>query len=138
MTRMNRFLQLGFLPRHIDTALLVVRVWLGLGLFFAHGLGKLQHFSQMSAHFPDPLHIGALPSLLFAVLSDSICSLLVAIGFATRLAALIIVIDTAVAFVFVHHLAMSGPGSGELAWVYMGGMFALVIAGAGRFSIDRR
>ena len=52
----------------IDMGLLVLRVWAGLLLFFQHGLGKVTHFSQMSAHFPNPIHIGPLPSLLYAIL----------------------------------------------------------------------
>ncbi len=134
---MNRFLQLGFLPRNYDFALLVLRVWLGLDLFFKHGIEKIAHFSQMAAHFPDPVHIGPRLSLLFALLSDAICSLLVVLGLATRLAALIIVINLAVAFALVHHFVMSGPHSGELPLVFLGGFLALLIAGAGRYSVDR-
>lgn len=134
---MNRFLQLSFLPRNYDFALLVLRVWLGFDLFFRHGVEKIAHFSQMSAHFPDPVHIGPRLSLAFALLSDGICSLLVVLGLATRLAALIIVINLAVAFALVHHFALSGRGSGELPFVFLGGFLAVLIAGPGRFSVDR-
>lgn len=134
---MNRFLQLGFLPRNFDLGLLVLRVWLGLDLFFRHGLEKIMHFSQMAAHFPDPVHIGPRLSLAFALLSDGICSLLVVLGLATRLAALIIVINLAVAFTLVHHFALSGRFSGELPFVFLGGFLAVLIVGPGRFSVDR-
>ena len=134
---MNRFLQLGFLPRNYDLALLVLRVWLGLDLFFKHGIEKVAHFSRMAAHFPDPVHIGPRLSLMFALLSDAICSLLVVLGLGTRWAALIIVINLAVAFTLVHHFAVSGPHSGELPLVLLGGFIAVLIAGAGRYSVDR-
>jgi putative oxidoreductase len=90
----------------------------------------------MSAHFPNPIHIGPLPSLLFALLSDAICSLLVALGLLTRYAALIVVINLGTAFTLVHHMKLSGPGNGELPLLFLGAFLTLVITGAGRYSID--
>jgi putative oxidoreductase len=117
-------------------ALLVLRLWAGILLFMEHGLVKIMHFSQMSGHFPNPIHIGPLPSLLFATLSDGICSLLVAIGLGTRYAALIVVINLATAFTLVHHMKLSGPGNGEVPFLFLGAFLTIVIAGAGRFSLD--
>lgn len=134
---MNRFLQLGFLPRSYDAGLLVLRLWFGLMLFFNHGLLKLTHFSQMSRHMPDPLHIGSEATLILALLAEVVCALLVVIGLATRLAALYIAIELGIAFMLVHHLKLSGPGSGELAYLYIGAFLVLLIAGPGRHSVDR-
>lgn len=120
----------------IDAGLFVLRVWAGLLLFTQHGLVKIMHFSQMSAHFPNPIHIGPLPSLLFATLSDAICSLLVALGLLTRYAALIVVINLLTAFTLVHHMKLSGPGNGELPLLFAGAFLTLVITGGGRYSID--
>lgn len=120
----------------IDVALLILRLWAGLLLFFQHGLVKITHFSQMSGHFPNPIHVGPVPSLLFATLSDAICSLLVAIGLGTRYAALIVVINLATAFTLVHQFKLSGPHSGEVPCLFAGVFLTFVIAGAGRFSID--
>lgn len=128
----NRSLPAG----KIDGALLILRIWAGFLLFYCHGLSKLTHFSQMSGHFPNPLHIGSLPTLLFAALSDGVCSLLVLLGLATRYAALVVVINLAAAFTFVHHLALTGPHNGELPFLFFGAYLTLVIAGPGRFSID--
>lgn len=129
---MNRSLP----PAGIDVALLILRVWMGLLLFVQHGLVKITHFSQMSGHFPDPIHIGPLPSLIFATLSDGICSLLVAFGIATRYAALIVVINLTTAFTLVHRMVLSGPRSGEIPLLFVGAFLTLVITGAGRFSVD--
>jgi putative oxidoreductase len=133
---MNRFLHLSFLPRNIDPALLLLRVWMGFTLFAQHGVEKITHFSQMAAHFPDPLHIGPAPSLACALLSDAVCSLLVAVGLWTRLASLIVVINVSVAFSLVHRFSMSGPHSGELAFLYLGAFLTTLLAGAGRYSVD--
>lgn len=134
---MNSFLRLGFLPRSYDAGLLVLRLWYGLMLFFNHGLSKLTHFSAMSTRMPDPLHIGHEPSLILAVIGEVLCSWLVVIGLATRWAALYIVIELGIAFFLVHHLKLSGPGSGELAYTYIGAFLVLLIAGGGRYSVDR-
>src|SRR5580704_8180272 len=84
--------------------LLVLRL-AGLSLFLKHGWEKLSGYSTMVQHFPDPIHVGAHAGLAFALLSDGICSVLVLIGFATRPAAVVILINLLVAFSFVHHAA---------------------------------
>jgi putative oxidoreductase len=134
---MTKFLQLTFLPRSYDLALLALRFWLGFGLLLNHGWGKLTHFSQMSGRFADPFHIGTAPSLVLVVFAEIVCSILLIVGFATRLAALIIIIDLGVAFSLIHRFAFSGQHSGELAYAYLGGFVAIFLAGAGRFSIDK-
>lgn len=134
---MNGFLQLGFLPRSYDAGLLVLRLWFGLSLFLNHGLSKLEHAPQMVNHFPNPLHIGSPASFAFGLLSDVVCSILIVIGFASRLAALGVLIILGVAFFLVHHVKFSGPGNGELPYLYAGAALVLLIAGPGRYSADR-
>jgi putative oxidoreductase len=133
---MNKFVRLGFVPRNYDVGLLVLRVVFGFTLCIAHGWAKAVHFSAMASRFPDPLHVGARLTLMFAILSDLICSLLVVIGLGTRWAALIIAINTGAAFALVHKFALSGPHSGELALLFCAGALAIVIAGPGRYSVD--
>ena len=61
-----------------------------------------------------------------------------------RLASFILVINMSVAFFMVHKAfplyGKEAPpaGSGELAFLYLGGFLVLLFTGAGRFSIDRR
>jgi putative oxidoreductase len=133
---MNTFVRLGFMPRGYDLALLVLRVWVGFSLFLGHGMGKIMHFSTMASHFSDPLHIGSRQSLALAALAEGICSLLLILGLGTRWVALIIAIDVGVAFSMIHKFHLLGEHNGELAWLYLGAMLALVIAGGGRFSLD--
>ena len=133
---MNNFVRLGFLPRHIDAGLLVLRVLMGLTLCIRHGWEKVSRFSQMAAHFPDPLHIGARWTLAFALLSDFIASLLIVIGLGTRWAAVIVAINTAAAFVFVHKMSLVGPRNGELPLLYFAWALAIILMGAGRYSVD--
>jgi putative oxidoreductase len=114
--------------------LLVLRLWLGLTMFFNHGVDKLNHFSVMSSKFPDPLGIGPAPSLALVTFAETAGALLLALGLLTRFAALTLVIDLGVAFIMVHK---SVTGMGELAFIYSAGYLALLLAGGGRFSIDQ-
>ncbi len=133
---MNKLFQLSFVPRSTDFALLLLRLWFGLTLFFNHGLDKLIHHAQWSTKLPDPLGVGSHVNLVLIILSEVVCSAFVVLGVATRFVALIIVIEMAVAFFCVHHAVLAmGPGSGELAFVYLAGFVTIVLAGGGRFVV---
>jgi len=125
-------------PASRDAGLLMLRLVGVLPLFLRHGIEKLFTFSAMAGHFPDPLHIGPVPSLIFAMLSDGICSLFLLLGLATRWAALVCLINIVVAWAFVHHFQFFGRGAdhGELIVLYIAIMLALLFAGAGRYSLD--
>lgn len=134
----KKLLLLKGFPAYPDAALLALRLFTALPLFLKHGTEKLFGFQAMAAHFPDPLHIGAVPSLLFATLSDGVCSLLIVFGLATRWSALIAFVNIGVAWALVHHFAFYGrPGEhGELIVLYLAAMFAIFLAGPGKYSID--
>jgi len=68
-----------------------------------HGLPKLyRFFGDGDIRFADPLGIGVLPSLASAVFAEVICSILIIIGFGTRLATIPLIITMAVAVFMVH------------------------------------
>jgi putative oxidoreductase len=127
-------------PATFDWGLLVLRIWFGLSLFLKHGWEKPTNFAQMAQHFPNPLHVGPVPGLLFALISDAICSILVVLGLATRWAALWSFVNILIAWSFIHHFQFFGKGAdhGEAIVLYLGGFLALVIMGPGRFSLDRK
>jgi putative oxidoreductase len=126
---------------HQDLGLLLLRVAVGASLFLKHGWEKLSGFSRMAQHFPDPVHIGPVPSLTIALAGDAICSLLVILGFFTRPAAFFAACNIAVAWSMVHHFEFFGHGAGadhgELCALYIAVFLALTIAGPGRYSLDR-
>src|SRR4029079_5924914 len=84
-----------------NLGLLVLRVWLGVAMLCNHGWDKVLHFQGNAGSFPDPLHISPTVSLVLAVVAEFACSALLAAGLVTRLAALVLAIDLAVAFVLV-------------------------------------
>lgn len=124
----------------LDWGLLCLRLCFGLSLFLKHGWEKPTNFAQMAQHFPNPLHVGPVPGLLFALVSDAICSILVLLGLATRWAALWTFANIFIAWSFVHHFQFFGRGAdhGEAMVLYLAGFLALAIIGPGRFSLDRK
>ena len=113
--------------------LLALRLSLGLGMLFNHGIGKLTHFSSIASHFPDPLGIGAAPGLGLVTFAETAGAALLVFGLFTRFAAVTLITDMAVAVFLVHKAA---SGEGELAFVYLAGYASLLIAGGGKFSVD--
>lgn len=134
----RRILLMKGLPLSRDGGLLALRLFTALPLFLKHGTEKLFRFHHMAEHFPDPLHIGPVPSLAFALLSDGICTLLLMLGLATRWAALVIFLNVGVAWALVHHFVLFGPQGdhGELIVLYLGATATLFLSGAGKYSID--
>jgi len=116
--------------------LLVLRVWLGVAMLCNHGWDKLIHFNDTVGHFPDPLHITPAVSLILAIIAEFACSALLAVGLITRLAALILAIHLAVAFVVVHKMTLTGAQNGELAFIYLAGFVTILLAGPGQYSAD--
>jgi putative oxidoreductase len=131
--------------------LLILRLGVG-GFMLSHGWGKLQMLLAGKAEqFGDPLGLGPAPSLMLATGAEFLCALLVMVGFATRFAAVPLVITMAVAAFLVHRadpwsmgeaarLFMAGESkswaSKEPALLYMIPFLTLVFTGAGRFSMD--
>jgi putative oxidoreductase len=117
--------------------LLMLRLWIGLSMLLNHGVEKLKNFSDTAPNFPDPLGIGHTASLALAVFAEFFVSLFLIFGLVTRWSALVLAIDMAVAFIAVHKTALSGQGSGELAFMYLMGYVTLLLAGPGSFSVDK-
>lgn len=135
---MLSLLRLSFLPKSADLALLGLRLWLGLTMLLNHGLAKLTAFDTMAAKFPALFGLSSRLNLGLAVFAEVVCSALIILGIFTRFAALSLAITMGVAFFIVHKASLAmGPGSGELAFVYLGGYVALLLAGGGRYGIDK-
>lgn len=117
-------------------ALLLLRVWLGVTMLSCHGYEKLVTFGKKAGEFPDPLGVGPAMSLALATFAEFFCSLLLILGLLTRLGALALAFNMAVAFFVIHNGALSGKHSGELAFIYLAGYVTLLFAGPGRFSVD--
>jgi len=129
--------------RAADAGLLVLRLGVFISLFLKHGLEKVDpaFWSEMATKFPDPAHIGHLPSLTVAMISDFVCSILLVLGLFSRAAATYVFVVLAVAWAFTHHFIYFGKGiepkHGELILIYVTVSLSLALLGPGRYSLDR-
>lgn len=124
----------GSYSKNIDLSLLILRI-AGGALMLTHGVGKMEAlFGSEPIQFPDPIGLGATTSLTLAVFAEVLCALFLIIGFATRFSALPLLITMFVA-VFIIHIA-DPFAKQELPLIYGSIYLVLLIAGAGKFSID--
>lgn len=136
---LNRIVKLGFVPSSLDAGILFLRVSVGLNLFIRHGYEKVFTFSKLAPTFSDPVHIGSTASLIMAMISDGICSILIMIGLGTRWASaysfMIIFVAWAMKFHFLYFGHLEAD-HGELSVLILCAWVAVFIAGPGRYSID--
>jgi len=151
---MKRFLSLSFLPLKPDLGLLALRVAISCLMIRYHGWGKLTGWADEKAHrpnlfaldgvrkefhtFPDYIGISSELSYVLVTWCETFGSMLIIAGLCTRLHALGLFITLSVAWVFHHHLLLAGSGSGELpfAWAFV--YLLLLLAGPGKYSLDRK
>ena len=119
-----------------DGAILLLRLWLGAMLIY-HGQGKIFGNMERFIHgvsnmgFPAPEVYGWA-----AALTEFVGGILIASGFFTRPAASFAICTMFVAG-FIRHSA-DPFGRKELAFTYLVMAAVVLIAGPGKFSIDRK
>ncbi len=123
-------------PWSADVALLALRLWFGLAMAGAHGLGKMKSLATFTAKVgekgvPFPEILGPA-----AALSEFGGGLLIALGLLTRPAATFAAITMVVAAFHIH--ALDPFAKKELALSYAVAYLVILVAGPGRFSIDHR
>ena len=105
-------------------------------MLYAHGWPKLASFSEKSGGFPDPLGIGSPASLTLAVFAEVLCALALMLGLFTRAAAIPLLITMLVAAFIVHG---DDPfQKKEFALLYAIPFLALILTGAGTYSVDSK
>ena len=117
-----------------DAGLLLLRVVTSLLMMTQHGWGKLTSFSERAETWADPIGLGSELSLALAIGAEFFCSILVAVGCGTRLAAIPLVFTMLVAAGVVH---WDDPfAKKEFAVLYLVPFLTLIMTGAGRYSVD--
>ena len=125
--------------RRVDIVLLLLRLVVGIAFIF-HGYGKIQNpFAWMGEGAAIPGFLQAL-----AALSEFGGGIALILGFLTPLASLGIAITMLVAAGF-HAIVLGDPfvnpkggGSYELATIFLVISLLYIVAGPGRYSLDRK
>ncbi|MEJ0003050.1 MAG: DoxX family membrane protein [Pararobbsia sp.] len=116
-----------------DLGLLFLRVGASLVVLIIHGLPKVRHYASEAAAIEDPFHFGRKITIGFAIFAEVVCPFFVIAGFATQLAALPVVVLTAVALVRVHPEWTAQQA--QFAWMLLVLFGTIAIAGAGHYTL---
>lgn len=131
---MNNFLRKTLPVANVHTGLLLLRV-LAAAFIMTHGYPKLmQFFSDEPVQFANFMGIGPVASLALSTFAEFICPVFILLGLFTRLAAIPLVINMAVAAFYAH--AADPFSVKEPALLYLLIFIFILITGAGRYSID--
>lgn len=131
---MKKLFNTNFNHEGIHFMLLVARVAIA-AFMLVHGYQKLLSLTAGGEiQFGDPIGVGPVASLVLAVFAEFVCSILLLLGLATRLATIPLIVTMLVA-VFVIHGA-DGFDKKELGLHYLLVYVFLLVAGAGKYSID--
>jgi len=131
---MKKFLSTAYSDNSFNLAALLLRLTFGLPMCINHRFPKLLSFSKEVTNFADPFHIGHRWSLIMVLFSEVLCSLLLVLGLFTRVAALVLAIEMAVAAFLIHRgqpLTVH-----EAALLYLTAFFSILLVGPGRISVD--
>lgn len=131
---MKKIISVGKTTASTDLALLVARTGIA-ALMLTHGIPKLLLlFSGAPVQFPPVLGMSAALSLGLTVYAEVVCSFLILVGFATRLATIPLIITMLVAAFLIH--AADPFAKQEPALQYLLVYVILLFAGSGKYSID--
>ncbi len=119
----------------VNFGLLIFRFAIG-GMMLTHGIPKLLRLFEGNLKFGNPLGIGSELSFLLVILAEFVGSLMLIVGFGTRIGALLMGFAMAVAGFIAH---FEDPfGRKEKALLYLAACFLIWITGPGRYSLDYR
>ncbi len=130
----KQFLKTKTSDKSIDIAILILRITV-MAFMLAHGFPKLMKLlAGGEIKFADPIGLGMTFTLVLAVFSEFLCSILIGIGLATRLATLPLIVTMVIA-AFVSH-ADDPFGSKEKALLYLLIYLVLFLVGSRKYSVD--
>ena len=132
---MKKIFDTDFSGNSAHVAVLVFRVLVAI-FMLTHGFPKFQKLlSGEEIQFANPYGLDMTTSFVLATFAEFLCSILVLIGLATRLAVIPLMITMATAVIFAHADDPFGVKEKPLLFFVCFGL--LLILGSGRYSVDR-
>lgn len=120
----------------LDKGLLALRLLAAFALIRAHGLPKLLHLQETINHIPDPFGFGSTFSTFYAIFTNVVCALFVALGLFTRISAAFILGLTLTGLVFIH--LQDGVKIQDTPLIYSVIFGFIAYVGGGYYSLDYR
>ncbi|HMY84672.1 MAG: DoxX family protein [Saprospiraceae bacterium] len=119
----------------MDNFLAFFRIVVSFLMINGHGLPKiLKFFNGEELKFADPIGIGIVPSLVLATFAEFFCSIMIIIGFKTRLATLPLIVTM---FVVIFIVDFSSPiQERETAILYFLSYGVILFLGPGKYALD--
>ena len=131
---MKKILSVYHTSNAIDLGLLIARVVIA-ALMLTHGIPKLQMlFSGEPVKFLPVMGMSPEISLVLTVFAEVLCSVFILAGFATRLAAIPLIVTMLIAAFLIH--GADPIATKEPALHYLLVYTVLLLAGSGKYSID--
>lgn len=130
---MKKLLSTQYSNFAFNLATLVLRLGLGI-LMIPHGYDKLVHFAQYKKDFMNFLGLGSTVSLALVVFSEFFCSIFMVMGLFTRLVASVLLIELIIVVFEAHKGDVFDTG--EHGMLFLTGIIAIILLGAGRVSLD--
>lgn len=120
-----------------DIGLLIFRVGISFWMIANHGWGKFSTLiSGEEIQFMDPIGIGMVLSFVLAMGAEFFCSILVALGIWTRIAAIPLAITMIIAFFIAH--GADPVLEREIAGLFLLSYILIIFMGGGRYALITR
>ena len=116
-------------------ALLLLRLGFG-GFLMTHGVPKIDRLFESPIKFTDVFGMGDTVTLILTLIGEVVAPIFIIIGYKTRWAAIPSAITMAVAAFVIH--AKDDLGTKEHALLFLIVFVALMLAGPGKYSFDRK
>ena len=131
---MKRLWSTAYTETAFNLSTFLLRCSFALLICLNHGILKLIHFSEWKHNFYNFMHIGQWWSLVLSIIAEVFASMLLILGIFSRLAAILLVVDTFVA-AFIFHQGQPIKNY-EDAILYFTGFLVILLVGPGRWSVD--
>ncbi len=117
----------------VSLGILLLRLGFGVLMIPAHGYAKLANFASLKGQFMDFMGLGGTITLALVIFAEFFCSILIALGLFTRLAAIPLIFAT-IMMMSAHNWEIFGKY--ELATAYFIAYVSIFAMGPGAYSMD--